>query len=125
LFPISRHDHNAAALEAGAATVRIAPLDSSGFVFSLPAPAFWKSYLLRIAFGATGVSDRQGNSLARSVRLVHLSPNFREPLNGWYPWNFEKLGICVSRKRFERSAALEPFDTTQGWLLERLELAAI
>ena len=38
-------------------------------------------------------------------------------------WNFGTLGTCIRLKRFERSEAIEPFDRTQGKLLERLELA--
>ena len=60
----------------------------------------------------------------------------------WNNWNFGTLGTCASRKRFERSeaverlerlertdlrdersAAIEPFDRTQGRRLERLEQA--
>src|SRR5262249_45470734 len=51
LFPISRHHHHAAPLEACTATVRTAPVDSPGFVLPLPASAFWKNYLVRITFG--------------------------------------------------------------------------
>ena len=39
----------------------------------------------------------------------------------WNNWNFGTLGTCGSLKRFERSEAVEPFDKTQGRLLERLE----
>jgi hypothetical protein len=53
LLPVSGHDDCAAALEAGAAAVRTAPVDSSGFVLPLALPAFRKNYPLRIAFGAT------------------------------------------------------------------------
>jgi hypothetical protein len=42
----------ATALKACAATVRTAPVDSTGFVLLLT-PAFWKNYLLRITFRAT------------------------------------------------------------------------
>jgi hypothetical protein len=53
LLPVSGHDHYAAPLEARAATVRTAPLYSPRFFLPLPAPAFWKNYLVRITFGAT------------------------------------------------------------------------
>jgi hypothetical protein len=53
LKPETKNCHYSAALEARADAVRTAPVDSSGFVLPLPAPAFWKNYFLRIAFGAT------------------------------------------------------------------------
>jgi hypothetical protein len=63
LFPVSRHHYYAATLEACAATVRTAPVDSPGFVLPLLAPAFWKNYLLRIAFGATVDSSKYESRL--------------------------------------------------------------
>ena len=50
MFPVSCHDHHAAALETCAAALRTAPVDSSGFILPLPAPAFWKNHLVRITF---------------------------------------------------------------------------
>ena len=44
-------------------------------------------------------------------------------LNDRNNWNFGTHGTCIRLKRFERSEAIEPFDRTQGKLLERLELA--